>query len=204
MVPGLQPPPPCRVRITPHYPLCGRPERPAAVVNGPSDLTHYPRFFCTSPRPLSVTCRTELADRSSSDVAGVLVPNAIPVSLTTGDRSCFSSALAPVAPPPHTAVAPWFLDPPPSPPIPAIMYCNNLGSVETKTEDLENHLLSMDIGYGLYQETWSNRSLRHSIPRRYGFVISRTQGAGTGFLKLWAWALVKGPSTSDVAMDCTD
>ena len=62
----------------------------------------------------------------------------------------------------------------------------------------------MDIGYGLYQETWSDRSLHHSIPRRYGYVISRTQGAGTGFLILWAWALVKGPSTPHVAMDCTD
>ena len=62
----------------------------------------------------------------------------------------------------------------------------------------------MDIGYGLYQETWSNRGLRHSIPRRYGYVISRTQGAGTGFLILWVWALVKGPSTPHVAMDCTD
>ena len=74
----------------------------------------------------------------------------------------------------------------------------------TAPEDFENHLLSLDIGYGLYQETWSDRSVRHSIPSRYGYVISRTQGAGIGFLILWAWALVKGPSTPHVAMDCTD
>ena len=93
-------PPPDVFVIAPHCPLCGRPERPAAVVHCPSDLTHYPGFFCTSPGPLSVTCRTELADRSSSDVAGVLVPNAILVSLTSGEPSCFSSAVVPVAPPP--------------------------------------------------------------------------------------------------------
>ena len=95
-------PPPDVFVIAPHCPLCGRPERLAAVVHGPSDLTHYPGFFCNSPRALSVTCHTELADRSSSDVAGVLVPNAIPVSLTTGERSCFSSAVVPVYPPPPT------------------------------------------------------------------------------------------------------
>ena len=205
MVPGLQPPPPPVVFVmTPHCPLCGRPERPAAVVHGPSGHAHYPGFSCTSPRPLSATCRTELADRSSSDVTGVLAPKMIPVSLTTGERSCFSSAVVPVAPPPHTAAARWFLDRPTPPLVPTILYCNNLGGVETKTEDLENHLLSMDIGYGLYQETWSDHNLRHSIPRRYGYVISRTQGAGTGFLILWAWALIKGPSTPHVAMDCTD
>ena len=112
--------------------------------------------------------------------------------------------MVPITSPPHTAVARWFLDPPTPPSVPTILFCNNLGGVETKTEDLENHLLSMDIGYGLYQETWSDRSLHHSIPRRYGYVINRTQGAGTGFLILWAWALVKGPSTPHVAMDCTD
>ena len=137
-------------------------------------------------------------------MAGILVPYAVPVSLTTGDRSCFSSAVVPVAPPPRIAVARWLLDPPPPPPTPTILYYNNLGGVETKTEDFENHLLSLDIGYGLYQETWSDRSVRHSIPKRYGYVTSRTQGAGTGFLILWVWVLVKGHSTPHVAMDCTD
>ena len=135
--------------MTPHCPLCGRPERPAAVVHGPSDHTQYPGFFCTSPRPLSTTCRTELADQSSSDVTGVRVPNTMLVFLTTGERSCFSSAVVPVAPPPHTAVARCFLDPPTPPPVLTILYCNKLGRVETKTQDLENHLLFMDIGYSL-------------------------------------------------------
>ena len=122
-------PPPVVFVITPDCPLCGRPDCRAAVVHGPSGLIHYPEVFCTSPRPLGATCCTELADRSSSAVAGVLVPNAIPVSLTTGERSCFSSAVVPVARPPHTAVARWFLDPPPPPPFPTTLYCNNLGAV---------------------------------------------------------------------------
>ena len=80
-------------------------------------------------------------------MAGVQVPHAVPVSLTTGDRSCFSSAVVPVPPPPPaTPVARWLLDPPPPPPTPGILYCNNLGGVETKTEDFQNHLLSLDIG----------------------------------------------------------
>ena len=86
-----------------------------------------------------------------------------------------------VAPPP-VSVTRWLLDPPPRPPTPTILYCNNLGGIETKTEDFENHLLCVDIGYRLYLETWSDRNLRLCIPSRYNSVMSRTQGAGTGFL----------------------
>ena len=98
MVPRLQPPPPDVYIIGPHCPHCGRPERPAALVHGPTGPTHLPELFCSSPRPLSATCRAEVVERLSSDVAGVLVPHADPVSLTTGDQSCFSSAVVPVAP----------------------------------------------------------------------------------------------------------
>ena len=54
-------PPPDVYIIAPHCPHCGRPERPAAVVHGPAGPTHFPALFCSSPRPLSATCRAEVA-----------------------------------------------------------------------------------------------------------------------------------------------
>ena len=133
-----------------------------------------------------------------------LVPYAIPVSLIAGNKTCFSSSVIPITARPQTPVTHWLFDPPTPAPTPTLLYCNNLGGVQTKTQDFEHHLLSLDIGYGLYKETWADRTLRHSIPRRYGFVTSRTQGTGTGFRILCSWALVEGPTTTHVAMDCSD
>ena len=50
---------------------------------------------------------------------------------------------------PPKAVSRWFHNTPP-PPMPTNLYCHNLGGFESKSEDFENCLLSLNVGYGLY------------------------------------------------------
>ena len=48
------------------------------------------------------------------------------------NKTCFLSSVIPITAPLQTAVTRWLFDPTPQPPLPTLLYCNNLGGVETK------------------------------------------------------------------------